>query len=113
MNGFSNEEKTDMILVYGQCRKNSVVSAQTYLEKYPDRRQPNRTLFKKLDTLLRKRGSFQIRKQENTHKFRISGQDEEFLLAYVEINPLSSLQEIAMECSMTYSTVYRCMSIVY
>lgn len=55
---FTNEEKRDMIKIYYKYDRNSVRTSEEYLLLYPERRQPNRTMFKFLDENLAEFGSF-------------------------------------------------------
>ncbi|EZA55614.1 hypothetical protein X777_04240 [Ooceraea biroi] len=43
---YSFEEQVDMILIYGECQKNSVRAQNLYAERYPNRTQPSRRTFK-------------------------------------------------------------------
>jgi hypothetical protein len=38
---YSNDEKTDMILILGECRKNGVQPARVYSQRYPNRALSN------------------------------------------------------------------------
>lgn len=55
---FSNEEKTDMIVIFHLCQLNKIRAAEMYLQQYPERRQPNNRIFLKLHRQLRNSGSF-------------------------------------------------------
>lgn len=55
---FSSEEKRDMIKIFYFLNRNSVLSQQRYFELYPERQQPDRTLFANLDKNLSEYGSF-------------------------------------------------------
>jgi hypothetical protein len=37
---YNNDEKTDMILIYGECGKNATDAADLYAERFPDRIYP-------------------------------------------------------------------------
>lgn len=56
---FSNEEKRDMLKLYYKLDRNSARTSEMYLHTYPERQQPDRTLFKKLDEHLAEFGAFQ------------------------------------------------------
>lgn len=55
---FSNEEKRDMLKLYYICRRNGTEAANMYFETYPERRQPDRSLFHKIDSNISNYGSF-------------------------------------------------------
>jgi hypothetical protein len=50
---YNNDEKTDMILIYGECGKNATDAADLYAERFPDRIYPVPKTFRKLETKLR------------------------------------------------------------
>ncbi|EZA57091.1 hypothetical protein X777_01697 [Ooceraea biroi] len=61
---YSFEEQVDMILIYGECQKNSVRAQNLYAERYPNRTQPSRRTFKNVCDKLRQTGSLNTRKSE-------------------------------------------------
>ena len=61
---FTNEEKRDMVKLYYKNDRNSVKTSEVYLNSYPERRQPHRTLFKLLDRNLAEYGSFEKPRQK-------------------------------------------------
>jgi hypothetical protein len=60
---YSNEEKDEMLLIYGKCRKNSVRALQLYTARYPEKTQPSRHMFARLIKNLRETGSINPRKR--------------------------------------------------
>lgn len=50
---YTNDEKTDMILIFGECRKNANAAAQLYRERYPNRLAPTDKIFRRLEAKLR------------------------------------------------------------
>ena len=55
----TNDELTDMILIYGECRRNSRQAALLYRERYPEREPLNENLFRRLEDRLRGHGQLQ------------------------------------------------------
>lgn len=55
---FSNDDQRDMIQIYYTCNRNARNSAETYLQTYPERRQPHHTYFLRLHRSLGECGSF-------------------------------------------------------
>lgn len=56
----SNEELTDMILLYGEFGRNSVRAAAAYRERYPNREtHPGEIAFRRLEIRLRENGQLQ------------------------------------------------------
>lgn len=57
---FTQTEKVDMLLIYGEARKNSYLAMRLYQERYPNRPQPSsRNYFAILES--------QFRKERNNH----------------------------------------------
>jgi hypothetical protein len=59
---YSNEEKVEMLLIYGECGKNSVRALQLYVARYPEKTQPSRHIFARLIKNLCETGSINQRK---------------------------------------------------
>ena len=56
---FSNDEKTDMLECYFKSNRNSQLASDMYLELYPERQQPHRTIFGRIVNNLRNNGCFE------------------------------------------------------
>jgi hypothetical protein len=54
---FSNNEYADIHLVLGECRNNATAAARLYRERYPLRRRPSSSVFRRLDHRIRETGS--------------------------------------------------------
>lgn len=50
---YTNDEKTDMILIFGECRRNASEAARLYSQRYPNRRSPTDKIFRRLEMQLR------------------------------------------------------------
>lgn len=81
---FSNSDKRDMLRIFYVARGNSVVASNNYLEAYPERRQPDRSLFLKLDRNLAEYGSF--RQDRQRYGNRVSEEDSLNILEQVCIS---------------------------
>jgi hypothetical protein len=104
---FSYEEKVDMFSVYMKANKNTAKAAEDYLTGYPERNQPNRTFFKKIENNLRLYGSFEKRKDSSSIKHN---EDKEVaVLAYVSQHNRTSVREVAKECSTSVGTAHSIM----
>ena len=57
-NHYSFEELTDMILIYGECRKNQRQAAALYAQRFPDRRHVDHGFFHRLCERLKRNGQF-------------------------------------------------------
>jgi hypothetical protein len=62
---YSFEEKTEMLLIFGECGRDASLAAETYAARFPQNRVPNHQIFKSLVSSLRERGTF----QQNTKSF--------------------------------------------
>lgn len=60
MNRFLNSELSDMHHMYGAVDGNGQATIRMYFERFPKKRQPNRSLFGKLHRRLREIGVFQV-----------------------------------------------------
>ncbi|KAJ8954292.1 hypothetical protein NQ318_005875 [Aromia moschata] len=95
---FSNEEYTDMTLVYGFCEGNARLSVRVYGERFPNRRLPNHTTFTAVVTCLRETGRFAARTADyGRNRFVRTADVEEEILARVEADPELSTRRIGAE----------------
>jgi len=84
----SNSEKVDMLLVYGECQRNSRNAARLYAERYPERYHPPHNCFVRIESSLRNSGELPARQGNNRRNQRqlireANEQDELQVLAYV------------------------------
>jgi hypothetical protein len=56
---YSFEEKTEMLLIFGECGRDATLAAETYAARFPQNRAPNHQIFKSLVSSLSERGTFQ------------------------------------------------------
>lgn len=90
-----------MLLVYGEARKNSYEACRLYAQRYPNRRHPTRHYFPKLEQKIRNEPD------DANEKFIISENTEIDVLAYVEQNFTVSTREVATECNISSTSVWR------
>lgn len=102
MDNYSRNEKLDMLLIYGEARKNAVVAARLYAERYPNRRHPTRHYFPKMERKLRNEAE-----DGNQNQFIVSEDKEIEVLALVQVENTTSLREIALQCEISVSSVWR------
>lgn len=60
---FTNEEKRDMLQIFYNSNCNTTVASNRYYQMYPERQQPDRTLFLRLHRHLGDHGSFNTPRQ--------------------------------------------------
>lgn len=103
MNNFSRNEKVDMLLIYGECHKNSTAAAGLYQQRYPNRRPPSRHLFARVEQKLRNEPD-----QQDDHQTFIVSEDKEIdVLGFVMVHPTTSTRELSTECDISQSSVCR------
>lgn len=107
MVSYTNEEKLDMILIYGECGKNSKAAKRLYCERFRNRPMPSDKMFAKLAKNMGESGSFE--KKRNVFKPR-TARDEEHtvaVLARVFVDPHISIRQLATETDISYSSIQR------
>lgn len=98
---YSQSEKVDMLLIYGECKKNSVQAAALFATRYPDRNLPNRRQFAKEEEKLRRAPN------NDDERFIINENTEIEVLAHVEVHPTSSTREIAHHAAISHQSVWK------
>ena len=106
---YTQEEKLDMILVYGECRKNSVEAKRVYQQRYPDRKQPSRINFSDLCKNLRRYGAFVKPKRDRKKRTRTDA-NTALVIQEVNQNPKISLQTIEEVTGVSRSSSSRILS---
>jgi hypothetical protein len=89
----NNTEKVELVLIYGECRRNIHLAAATYAERYPERYHPPFNYVLRLLQGLNQEGRFPGRQMnQQRHKANMFDDDTELqVLAYIRTNPRSSL----------------------
>lgn len=103
---FTNEEKTEMILIYGECRRNSRLASRVYTERFPNRRCPDHKIFASLQRNLQIHGSF-IKPKRNRNRPVTSDMNSNVVLNFVNQNPHASVVTIACEAEISSTSVRR------
>lgn len=102
---FTHAEKCDMIKVYYSAGRNSSTAAESYLTEYPERRQPNRRYFSKLEQNLKTHGNFNKVRQK--YGSRLPENIERNIVNQLEINPRVSVREVATNVGVNNTCVWR------
>lgn len=107
-NYYLQNEKVDMLLIYGECRRNAHAAERLYIERYPQRqgRHPSRQYFKKLEMQFRNQGQEQGN-QNQAENVIISEEMEINVLAYCEAYCTVNTRELAREANISRKSV-RC-----
>lgn len=106
MEAYSASEYIDMLLIYGECRKNAREAAREYAARYPNRRHPERKLFSAIERRGRETGSV-VPEQRREGPAQHAIQEEERVLENVLENPRTSIRRSALELGVSRSTVHR------
>lgn len=105
MKTYSLQERTDMILIIGECQENCFLASRVYAQKYPNRNHPDKRVFEKLLCRFRATGSVAYTKR---HKTTIISEENEFaVLEAVVEEPHNSTRKIAQELDISHMSVFR------
>lgn len=103
---YTNKEKLDMLLVYGESGRNAVRAIKRYGELYPDRERPTRQLLARICKKLLESGSWNAVRR--TRQKTATGEvHEEGVLALAHNDPTVSSRRIATECGISQRSVLR------
>ncbi|KAF2897295.1 hypothetical protein ILUMI_08880 [Ignelater luminosus] len=99
----TNDEKTDMILIYGESKKNTVLALRLYRQHYPARRASTDKIFKRLEMSLRENWP----SNKKTRRNIATGEENEVLVTEaVETNPHIYVKEqLAKETGISQTSV--------
>lgn len=90
---FTNEEKYDMLRCFIECDRNYRHAEELYLNRYPERRQPNKNMFPKLESNLKNFGSF-VKPRAKHYNKPEREINEINVIGYITANPKCSLEEV-------------------
>ncbi|KAL1489021.1 hypothetical protein ABEB36_013966 [Hypothenemus hampei] len=93
---FSNEEMTDMVKILGFCEDNLADCVGVYAVRFPNRRQPDRRTFARVERSLRETGKFAPKSFDRSRP-PIEAALEEQILNRVAENPTISTRRLALE----------------
>lgn len=105
---YSNEEYTDMLLVYGYCERNGHECVRVYSERFPNRRVPHRQTFAAVERRLRETGRFapvtaNFGRQRTTRTPNV----EEAILNTVDEDPTTSTRRLGRAVGVCKDVVHR------
>jgi uncharacterized protein DUF4817 len=99
---YTRDEKVDMLIIYGECRKNAVAARNLYADRYPDRQCPARNYFYRLENQFRREPN------HNPEENIIIDEGTEInVLARIEVDKTVSLRQIGFELEISHQTVSR------
>lgn len=93
MGTFENYEKWDMLQAFVESGKNSINALNLYYTRYPERRQPHTSIFRRLEQNVINFGSFE---KPRTKLYNKPNKENEVInvLGFVEADPATSSREI-------------------
>jgi Helix-turn-helix domain (DUF4817)/Transposase len=101
---FSNDEYTDMMLVYGYCNCSARTAVREYVRRFPNRRIPDRRVFERVVRTMRETGRFPS--ASNWERFGGDVHDEQ-ILNMVENSPTTSTRRMALRTGISRATISR------
>nr|CAI5829179.1 unnamed protein product [Callosobruchus analis] len=60
--GYSFDEMTDMLLIYGEAKNNGRQAVRLYVQKFSNRRIPHHSTFASIEMRLRETGNLRIKR---------------------------------------------------
>lgn len=104
----THNEKVDMLLIYGECHKNSRRAAMLYRERYPERYVPDHKAFGRLERILRQnRDAFSSRKGKPIRKTVCDDHTVAVVVQYFEQNPRHSIRQACRVLDLKITSVQR------
>ncbi|KAL1489897.1 hypothetical protein ABEB36_013824 [Hypothenemus hampei] len=104
---FNNFEKTNMILIYGKCQKNSRLACRVYSERFPDRRCPDHKTLKTLVMNLQNYGAFAKPKRNRNRPIRGNNQNVVNVIAAINENPNTSITSLCRDTNISSTSIRR------
>lgn len=102
---YSREHQIDMLLIYGECRKNARNAARLYQERFPDRDAPSHTYYPWLVQHLKNENIGDIHANGNIgNGFIVSEEVEINVLAYIEYDRTASVRELGELCNICHES---------
>lgn len=103
---YSNEEYADIMFCYGYCAGDSAAARREYLRRFPDRREPDVSVFNGVYRRIRETGSVQRRNSDvGRPRVYAVGNEEEILRRFAE-DPTLSTNAVASELGMSQWKVW-------
>lgn len=94
-----------MVLIFGECHQNSRNAAALYAERYPERYHPPHNYFLRIVINLRENGELPAivnhRRNRRPRVHEPNENEELQVLAYIQINPHSSVRNLAREVGVS------------
>lgn len=106
MNAATLKEKIEMILIYGECRRNVRNAVALYAERFPDNVRRSQSFFYKVVNTFMSHGSVQPKKRKRRNT--VTGEPNEIaVLAAVQENPHVSTRQLHRESGISRTSIIR------
>lgn len=102
---YSHQEKVEMLLIFGECRRNARDAVAVYAARFPDLPHPTEKNFERLVQRLLATGSFKIKKKQVINAPVVNENNEITVLAAVENDPKISSRKISQETGISRGSV--------
>lgn len=103
---YTNEDKLNMILIYGECRRNSRKANRLFRLRFPNRPTPDKKTFIMLCKNLRNYGSFKKTVRTRRRSVR-NDENTALVLNNIINNPQCSLRQLASQTNLSVSSCHR------
>lgn len=108
MADYSNEDYSEMIIIYGECNRNAEETAREYSRRFPTKQHPSPRFVRRLVNRLRSTGScIPQRGRHGHHQSALSSELEIDILAYFASYPHASVRSAESELGVSSATVWR------
>jgi len=104
----NNNEKVQLLFIYGKYNRNAREATRMYGQQYPDRYHPHYTYVQKLEKSLIENGPFNrtnAAQQQPRVNQNFNEDIENQVLAYVHLNPRSSIRHVGYEVGVSKTLV--------
>lgn len=104
---YSDEERRDMIFVLGECMQNTLLASRIYIQKYPERRHPDRNVFERIKQIFHNNGDIKYKILQKRKCITENEENEYSVIGSLIENPHSSQRKISRDCGISRSSVQR------
>lgn len=106
---FTAEEYCEMLIIYGECGRNSAVAAEEYANRFPNRRHPKYGVFLRLVNRARNTGSLvpSYKGVAGRPRTTRTPANEEATILAIQEEPTDSVRNVARNLNISKSSVHR------
>lgn len=104
---YSLQERVDMVFVLGECEQNDFLASRVYAQKYPDRRHPDKRMFRRLLEKQQTTGNVAYAKAIRKKPILGEEQHEFFVVGSVVEDPHTSQRSVSRATGISRSSIQR------